>query len=463
MITQRSRFRVLACCFAIASMISLIAGLVTGDARALQSTTFVSPLAPLDTLTPRAWLPLVMKNHQTMKSRSGIHLGNRTSDWPGVLFQRIEYKTDGSGIWPAAVIVLSDQVYDIPRISDSGSPDYCRVKWWQAAGIKRPDVFDYLKRAAQAGTKVIIRIYPSPGNFYDYNVAGWPNHHLSSGGPVGSRYLCNHELYTQNEIGKFATYRSPGDLVDEMASIHRANQAAGWTEYGFEPANEPNLEWYHPPNFTWGTRLDDPNIWVEMDNYFVAVYDYHTRNPQLGDFRLLAPPMDQEWYSIGIDLSVCENRRLTNGLIGYDYMAGTYFYYFDGYDWHNYWKYGNERYTSCGQGGNIVSYYFPYWMKDAISQKGGNISEADLASPWQMRGTNPLSSKRGSDADEAVDSLGQFIATESNATRIIVWLLNDDTGCCDGEHDWHEAYNDSSSYYEWLWFRWWWLNPENSP
>jgi len=144
-------------------------------------------------------------------------------------------------------------------------------------------------------------------------------------------------------------------------------------------------------------------------------------------------------------------------------MGNTYSNKFDGYDWHNYWKQGGEQYVSCQQGGNIVSYYFPLGMKAAILLKGGNITEADLASwPAQMRGTNPLHSKRGSDSDAAVASLKQFISTEPSGARIISWLLNDNTGCCGGEHDWHEAYDDLDNF-EWAWFRTWWLYPTNSP
>lgn len=444
---------------ALAITVVLAVGLISSNGQVLASQPFESPIGGQSpTLTPRAWLPVILKNHQVLKVRSGIHLGNRTADWPASFFQRIEYKTDGSGIWPAAVVVLSDQVYDIPRHPD------CLLNYQQAAGIKKPEVFNYLTRAAQAGTKVIIRIYPSPGNFADYNVSGWPNHDLLTTGPAGGRYLCNQELYAQNEIGKSAAYRTHDDLVKEMASIHRANVAAGWSEYGFEPANEPNLEWYYPPNFTWGPNLNSPSVWVDMDNYFTAVYSYYDQNRGLlGTFRILAPPMDQEWYSIGIDLAVCENRRLTDGLLGYDWMAGTYYYTFDGYDWHNYWKYGHEWYGTCSSGGNIVSYFFPSWMKNRIQERGGYITEADLASwPWQMRGTNVLHSKRGSDYDSAVASWDQFMAAEPHATQIIAWMLNDNTGCCDGEHDWHEAYDDSDGF-EWAWFRTWWLDPEKSP
>lgn len=442
----------------VAALLGL--GPTSGNAQIAQPTPTQIGRNPQGTF--KTFLPIIMKSGatQVIKTRSGIHLGNRTQDWPSALLQRIQYRADGSGIWPAAVMVLSNQVYHIPRILDPNSPDYCRVQWWSPAGIKNPNVFNYLKLAAQAGTKVIVRLYPSPGNFFDYDQQGWPYHHLSSGGEVGPRTLCNDELDVRNEIGKLKTYRWAGDLVDEMASIHRANQNAGWTEYGFEPANEPNLEWYDPPNFAWGTRVDDPWIWVEMDDYFVAVWNYHTQYAYLGDFRILAPPMDQDWYSIGIELSVCESRILTDGLIGYDYMAGTYSYYFDGYDWHNYWKQGNERYVPCGQGGNIVSYYFRYWLKDVIAQKGGNITEADLASyPWQMRGTNPLHSKRDSSTSAAVTSLRQFVLAEPHASRILIWLLNDNTG--NVEHDWHEAYDDNAV--EYPWFTSWWLNPTNSP
>lgn len=438
-------------------VVLLVIGLSTGSTQAVMLTTFSSPIPgnPSD-LTPRAWLPLIM-SQQFIKARSGIHLGNRTSDWPTAFFQRIKYQTDGSGVWPAAVMVLSNQVYNIPR-----DPNDCRVKWWEAAGIANPNVFAYLTQAAQAGTKVIIRLYPSPGNFADYNVANWPNHDLITTGPAGSRYLCNNELGALNAIGKPAAYRSPGDLVDEMASIHRANAAYGWTEFGFEPANEPNLEWYYPPSFTWGPSLNQTTVWEDMDDYFAAVYDYYTRNSStLGVvLRIFTPSMDQEWYSIQYDLSVCEERKLVDGQIGYAHMQDTYnSTRFDGYDWHNYWMQGHEQYTTCQQGGNIVSYYFPVWMTLGIIAKGGNITEADLASPNQMRGLNPLHSKQGTDANAAAASLKQFVAAEPTLSRVISWLLNDNTG--NSEHDWHEAYDDSG--YGWAWFQLWWMYPANAP
>jgi len=83
-------------------VVLLVMGLSTGSTEAVQLTTFSSPTpGNPGTPTPRVWLPLIM-NQQFIKARSGMHLGNRTSDWPTVYFQRLQYQADGGGVWPAA-------------------------------------------------------------------------------------------------------------------------------------------------------------------------------------------------------------------------------------------------------------------------------------------------------------------------------------------------------------------------
>ena len=264
------------------------------------------------TLTPRAYFPLVMRNYcgETRKCWSGVHLGNRTNDWNSTFLHRIDPALDGK--WPHVVVVLSNQVYQINRYP-SNDPNYpCRV---QSASVRHPLIFDYIKRAAQAGIRVVIRIYPSPGNFEDWNDPTWSNHHLSSGPPVGPEGYCRPDLY-----------RSRGDLADEMGAIHTLNATYGFNEFGFEPANEPNAEWYSTQKGS--VRIFQSTAWVEMDAYFSAVYDYaHAYYP---DVKVLTPPMAQSLYAEGIDIAdvfnppLCEPRLLDNNQMGYDAMRNTY-------------------------------------------------------------------------------------------------------------------------------------------
>ena len=68
------------------------------------------------TLTPRAFLPLVMRNYcDGIKCWSGVHLGNRIDDWNATLLQRIDPALGGT--WPRAVVILSNLVYQINRYS----------------------------------------------------------------------------------------------------------------------------------------------------------------------------------------------------------------------------------------------------------------------------------------------------------------------------------------------------------
>jgi len=414
--------------------------------------TFVSPLS---VLTPRAFLPVVMKDYCFIKCWSGVHLGNRVNDWDNAVLQRIDPKFGGK--WPSTVVVLSNQVYQINRAPRGPDPNQsCRV---QSASV-RPDrtvIFDYIQRAAQAGVRVIIRIYPSPGNFPDWNDPNWPNHRLSSGLPVGPDWYCDPDHY-----------RSKADLADEMGEIHELNVSRGFSEFGFEPANEPNVEWYSTQKGS--PRLYESTAWADMDAYFSAVYDWaHTYYPGV---RVFTPPMSPRAYAESLDIGdvfeqpLCEERRLVdNGQTGYDMMRNTYTTKNDGVDWHNYWIQGKERYAFCPDGQH-VSIHFPQWMQDDISngQKPATITEADLASPQQGWG-NPLASKDS--AAEAADSIRHFFDSEQKygvshyGVRgvSVSWLLIDNTNT--PEHDWHEAYQGTSTEREW--FRIWYLGQESWP
>lgn len=454
-----SRFP-LACRFLIIAAIALIGWFLLTESRfefspRVRAESLAQPHQ--QTLTSRVYIPLVMHNYcGNQKCWSGVHLGNRTSDWNTTFLHRIDPALGGK--WPQAVVVLSNQVYQIHRYP-STDPNYpCRI-YGASPSPDRSVIFDYLKRAAQAGVRVIIRIYPSPGNFEDWDDPSWSNHHLSAGPPVGPDGYCRPDLY-----------RSAGDLGDEMGVIHNLNVTYGFSEFGFEPANEPNLEWYSTQKGS--VRIFQSTAWAEMDAYFSAVYDYvHTYYPSV---RVLTPPMAQGLYAEGIDIAdvfqapYCEERRLDNQQTGYDVMFNFYSSKNDGIDWHNYWILDKEVYDFCPNGQH-VSLYFPTWMWDAIrtGQKPTTVTEADLASPQQGMG-NPLSDKQsGSNPSLAAESIRHFFSSEWEFGSynfgmnpiIASWLLTDNTG--NAEHDWHKAYEEDGTEREW--FRLWYLGQESWP
>ncbi len=226
----------------------------------------------------------------------------------------------------------------------------------------------------------------------------------------------------------------------------------------FEPANEPNTEWYSQATTP---KIDDPEAWDEMDDYFAALYTY--AHSHYTGIIVFTPPMAQSAYAEGIEWSNCDNRKLTDGSIGYDHMRTTYETNNDGYTWHNYWNQGRESAVTCLQGGGHVYSAFPSWMQMAIYYRNLPIyiAEADLYSQCQLTG-NPLQWKDDSpdltgSPEETSESLllfssGNVWLTDAN----IFWLLADNTGQqmlpeqCAGvqderllrEHDWHEAYDE---------------------
>jgi hypothetical protein len=49
-----------------------------------------------------------------MKTKTGIHLGNRSADWGSNMLNAIDGSKPG-GIWPAMITVLSNQAYNLGR------------------------------------------------------------------------------------------------------------------------------------------------------------------------------------------------------------------------------------------------------------------------------------------------------------------------------------------------------------
>ena len=342
------------------------------------------------------------------------------------------------GRWPSAVVILSNQIYAINRYPSSDPNNPCRVR---DASIRAPYEFDYIRRAALAGVRVVIRIYPSPGNFYDWNDPEKKYHRLSSGGPIGPEGYCRPDLY-----------RSVGDISDEMGAIHNLNAASGFSEYGFEPANEPNAEWY---TFKSIPAVNVSTAWLDMDGYFSMIHYYVDAFINMS-IRVLTPPMSQSAFAELKDVRNCQDMRLSDAPLysGYDKMAYTYGGWNDGVDWHNYWIQGKEGYNVCPDGQH-VSLYFPQWMKNAIvtSGKPTTISEADLSSQQQGMG-NALISKDSAAA--SAESIRHFMSDERTTSGlnsyIVSWLLNDNTGVA--EQDWHEAYLDNGVERQWfaLWY-----------
>lgn len=414
------------------------------------------------------YLPLIMKTPK--RDWSGIHLGNRNGGlWESGMLDAIDPR-DGDGLWPSVVVALSQQIYIVNRGGSNCTITSVTVN----PNAQSSGMFDYIKAAAQNNVKVIIRLYPSPGNFIDYNDPTWSNHYLSSGPPVGGSY-CEPDLY-----------RSPLDLALEMREIQEHNVFAhGFEVFGFIPANEPNLEWYArvPDGSGWPT----PNVswqqaWEDMDNYFSVVYDQVQNVKGSLNIRLLTPTMSPNLFAEGIDFfssppDTCAERLIgEKGYVGYDLMPVTYGDKNNGVAWHNYWIEGQELYNTCENDGGHVSFYFPEFMKQAIHPyyRPPIIAEADIGSPITKDlpgGQIPpeLTDFLDKDIDPGQTSFSvrHFFHSEFcyggiyhyEASPVIAsWLLSDNLS--NPEHDWHEAYRDGPI--ERLWFNQWWnIDNEN--
>jgi hypothetical protein len=396
---------------------------------------------------------------------AGIHMGNHNGLWNSDLRRYIDGRNSGvGGKWPSVIVFLTRQAYSVNRTS---SPD-CRIT--QNTVSVRPELKDYLQAASTAGVKIILRIYPSPGNFNadrSLSLASTPADSGSMCGNVGGK--------RREEV-----YRSYSDIVDEMVAIHNWNVANGITEHGFVPANEPNNPnegWYPAPNHIcpYTTNpLTPPNygcinnavVWQQMDDYFAKIVLFTPTS-----VKVLTPPMDQMWYAQnmnvvavpcanefggGLPMLAANGERLTSAVTnenmrGYELMAQVFYNgdYNDGYAWHNYWNLGKEPWAGCADfsdQGMHVSMYFPSAMQSALAAKRSSnrpsfILEADLSSPQQNFG-NPLIEKDTNNGFDAKASLNDFLSYEQQADYATVWNLNSDDG--DNEQKWHQGYARTS-------------------
>jgi hypothetical protein len=394
-------------------------------------------------------------------SRWGIHFGNHvySEPWTEDLLKRIDL-TQG-GTWPDTVVVLSRNVYDVPR-NTSGD---CRITG--ATGkyplLTATTVFTgYLQRASAAGVKIIIRIWPSPGNFDAI-------HHLSLSPQPFNDNRCD-DGSIPNQIGN----RSYDDVGDEIIKIHQWNATHGIAEAGFLPANEPNAEWY---DFTTKITRNDPVAWTEMDAYFTAVYTYvHAALPYPA-VSVLTPAMAQEAYAELMDFNGCTpDHQLVEGGYGYEKMPNVFLYGYsnDGYAWNNYWNTGYEAWTTeCHDNvtphGQHVSIWFPLSMRDQMFVKPTYITEADVKSFGPPQ-NGSLVDKDALLGLTAAGSLNQFLNAEQPANHIAVWALNiTKPQKDDPETNWHEAYrcNDVPNFnqpvLERPWFKLWWTGVPGLP
>ncbi len=408
----------------------------------------------------KAYLPITLRGYSPlpMKSKSGVHLGSRQDNWPSNTLSRIGDNAD-SGIWPRAVVVQSNQLYYLDRRPPDQGNGLCQIA---QARVREGDLYDYLTKAQRNGVKVVIRIVPSPGNFEDWNNPSLEHILRASTIPASGDY-CD---------GESEFVRAIDDIAIEMDEIYKLNVRRGWNpaNFFFEPANEPNSEWYSD----WDDpeaqeRIRTADAWADMNDYFSALYDHVNQEFPEADILVLTPPMAQGNFAETKRFASCAPMKVspTSLETGYDWMATTFTAKNDGYSWHNYWRQGREAWVSVGEpcpASEHIFQYFPQWLQDLITSgdKPSFITEADLFSPCQ-ESDNPIQDK-DEQFDETQESLWQFVFQEQGADSTIAWLLTEHpysvkdacpTGLVNYEEiKWHQAYIADGSERAWFW-PWW--------
>ncbi|MCX6047692.1 MAG: hypothetical protein NT075_21550 [Chloroflexi bacterium] len=292
------------------------------------------------------------------------------------------------------------------------------------------------------------------------------------------------------------------DIANEMEAIYTWFMHQLWftapnqheAQLYFEPANEPNNEWYPNYDKKTGQQIDiAPNLpssasWSQMDAYFSNLYD--TAHAKQSHLQILAPPMGQRKYAEPMFLGKCGFMAVdgVNGQSGYDFMPKTYNSdRFEGYSWHNYWAYGTEQLdfnmdvNYCFNHSDYIStsqhlfQYLPRWMIDHLIQRKKPVfmTEADVMSPCQedLHNVMTMANSKFIRSAETQLSLHDFIVNESFANYVIVWLLvqeddGTDPNCINGDANyeiaWHEAYYEQTTGVVVRdWFRDWWMGDEN--
>lgn len=460
--------------FAVAALV--VFGFLTATADTSAQTGYPPPEPPA-AATPlqgsrRIFLPLVSKYYPVQpKIWSGMHLGNRNSgDWNSAMLAPFDGSRAPSAAWPRIVIALSRHVFNFQRDGN------CRITL-AGVTIRNPILYDYLRRATQSGqTNVIIRIYPSPGNFAESVDPAWLNPQTR---PPGRTLLTSVGQRPGNTplCGNDNRFRPVDDIVDEMVAIQQFVGQHGWQVYGFEPANEPNIEWYakpHPQGISPWPDFTQAQAWTDMDAYFASIWTYaRARSPGNIQLRIFTPPMAQganaEERSVRSNITPCERFEI----FGYDLMNQVYDNQHpksDGYAWHNYWVKDREAWADCPNGMHVSMWFTPLMTNKIVSNHGAFISEADLAPP--QFGWNNFVTNKDTQAYTTAASIRLFLYHEYNANgtsrgadRIAVWLLNDDCNPANDpvcqKHQWSQAYNTNAGTNVFRhWFEQWWFLPE---
>jgi len=331
--------------------------------------------------------------------------------------------------------------------------------------VKNWNLYNYLQDAAQrGGAWVVFRIAPSPGNFEESILNSWDDPDPVKR-PITRTLIAKENIRPGGwlQCDNDWRFRPVDDVGDEIMAIQRfilwqAPPKYRWGAFGFEPANEPNIEWYTRGKLETIPPLHDTLAWRALDQYFSNLYDYVHEYAGLLPVYVLTPPMAQsayaETHNINSDEPGCDEFAFS----GYGVMTRTFNAVDpknDGYSWHNYWIADREGWAAC-PGGQHVSMWFPDTIKSNIQNgvRPAIITEADLASPAQ--GMENWFTDKDALPRTAASSIREFLYYEEMAGGVAVWLLNDDVG--NAEHGWHQAFTPTLGFREW--FTDWWYSGE---
>jgi hypothetical protein len=264
-----------------------------------------------------------------------------------------------------------------------------------------------------------------------------------------------------------------------MIAIRNYTTLSGWKPYAFEPANEPNTEWWTL------AELTNSPTWTSMDMYFKNLWSEAHAGGANSDIRVLAAPMSQSAYAEALNIVDCSAYdTLINGRSGglnwmeYSWKEsiqlpdGSFVNYNDGWSWHNYWQYGEEGANvdnSCtaNSGHNFQALPADLKLKILNSSDFAFITEADVYSPCIGEALQLFEKGEAGYSDRgarAGDAMKVFIRQERGADYVAGWALtiaySDSTLCnargTNDEFAWHEAFRSNPAT-ERYWFNYWWF------
>jgi len=259
------------------------------------------------------------------------------------------------GVWPAVVVVLSNEVFNVVRFEKSVD-EFCNIAGVNSTG--REHIYEYLAQASQRGIPIIVRL-ASPGNFEDtiefdqrHRLILAPAQTPLINDPVeGMRWAtyCDSDLDgrtldpDRTPIPGYRSFRSIDDLLNEMGSILGfldVDDRFNLDNIYFLPANEPNGEWYGEGWWTWGTLYGEPppdlseeqlaqrqfevntegiGAWDDMNRFFSALYrrkeqlamnEMNDPEAPFSNVNILTPPMGPGQMAEMFDASCMETTLL---------------------------------------------------------------------------------------------------------------------------------------------------------